>query len=136
MKITFASNIGWVALGGVCGALLRHGTNTLFGILAADSHFITATTLENLLGSFLMGILFTVLSRQPEKNARINLFLLTGLLGSYTTYSGFMAEAYVFFAESALIFAAYLFSQVFAGIVVLLLGVKITGKFMADLKVN
>jgi len=132
LKISTVSNIGWVALGGICGSLLRYGTNTLFGILAADSHFITATTIENLLGSFLMGVLFTVLSRQPEKNARINLFLLTGLLGSYTTYSGFMAEAYFFFAESFLIFAAYLFSQIFVGIMILLFAVKITGKLISD----
>jgi len=132
MKYVDASSIGWVALGGICGALLRHGTNTLFGILAADSHFITATTIENLLGSFLMGVLFIVLSRRPEKNVKMNLFLLTGLLGSYTTYSGFMTEAYFFFAESFLIFAAYLFSQVFVGIMLLLFAIKITGKIIAD----
>jgi len=132
MKFSAASNIGWVALGGICGALLRHGTNTIFGIIAADSHFITATTIENLVGSFLMGILFTVLSRQPEKNVRINLFLLTGLLGSYTTYSGFMTEAFFFFEESFLIFAAYLFSQIFIGIAVLLFAIHITRKSLAD----
>jgi fluoride exporter len=132
MKYTEATKIGWVALGGMCGALLRHGTNMVFGILASDSHFITATTIENLLGSFLMGVLFTVLSRRPDKNVRLNLFLLTGLLGSYTTYSGFMTEAYFFFAESVLVFAAYLFSQVFAGILFLLIAVKITNKLIAD----
>ena len=130
MKYSVTSSIGWVALGGICGALLRHGTNTLFGILAADSHFITATTLENVIGSFLMGVFFTIISRQPEKNVRINLFLLTGLLGSYTTYSGFMTEAFFFFEESFLIFAAYLFSQVFVGIILLLFAIKITDKLI------
>ncbi|REL38968.1 CrcB family protein [Rhodohalobacter sp. SW132] len=125
MKNLLSSNVLWIALGGVCGALLRHATNTLFGLLAADSHFITATTIENLLGSFLMGVFFTVLSRNPEKNIRINLFLLTGLLGSYTTYSGFMTEAFVFFGDSFYLFAAYLFSQIFAGVLLLAAGVKI-----------
>ena len=124
MKYSIASNIGWVALGGVCGALLRHGTNRLFGILAADSHFITATTIENLLGSFLMGVFFTILSRNPEKNVRMNLFLLTGLLGSYTTYSGFMTEAYLFFEDSFIIFAAYLFLQIITGVFLLAAGIK------------
>ncbi len=128
MKYSIASNIGWVALGGVCGALLRHGTNRLFGILAADSHFITATTIENLLGSFLMGILFVILSKQTEKNDRINLFLITGLLGSYTTYSGFMAEAFVFYSSSFTLFAAYISSQIFMGVAVLIMGMKLAEK--------
>jgi len=132
MKRTIASNIGWVALGGICGALLRHGTNTLFGILAADMPFITATTIENLLGSFLMGVLFTILSRRTGDNKRMDHFLLTGLLGSYTTYSGFMTEAYLLFSDSFYIFAAYLFSQIIAGVVLLLAGIKMADLFHSE----
>jgi len=129
MKSLLTSNIMWVALGGICGALLRHGTNNLFRLIVGDIGFITATTLENILGSFLMGILFTILSKQPEKNARINLFLLTGLLGSYTTYSGFMTEAFLLYTGSFLLFAVYIFSQVIVGITLLLIGIRITRKF-------
>jgi len=125
MKNLLSSNVVWVALGGICGALLRHGTNNLFRLLVGDVSLITATTLENILGSFLMGILFTVLSRQPEKNARINLFLLTGLLGSYTTYSGFMAEAFVIYSSSFTLFAAYIFSQIIVGVALLIMGIKL-----------
>jgi len=129
MKFSIAPYIGWVALGGVCGALLRHGTNTLFGILAADSNFITATTIENLLGSFLMGTLYTLLKQRDGKSVRLNHFLLTGLLGSYTTYSGFMAEAFLLFSDSFYIFAAYLFSQIITGTLLLLAGIK-TAEFI------
>lgn len=124
MKNLLSSNLLWVALGGICGALLRHGTNNLFSLFVGDFGLITATTLENIFGSFLMGILFTILSRQPEKNARINLFLLTGLLGSYTTYSGFMTEAFLLFTDSFLLFAVYIFSQVFVGVALLIMGIK------------
>lgn len=130
MKFFLSSNILWVALGGICGALLRFGTNSLFSLIAAENSFITATTIENILGSFLMGILYTILSKQSERNARLNLFLLTGLLGSYTTYSGFMTEAFVLSPDSFLLFAVYVFSQVIVGITLLLIGIRITRKFV------
>lgn len=130
MKFFLLSNILWVALGGICGALLRFGTNSLFSLIAAENSFITATTIENILGSFLMGILYAILSNQPGRNARLNLFLLTGLLGSYTTYSGFMTEAFVLNTDSLLLFAVYVFSQVIVGISLLIIGIRITRKFV------
>lgn len=130
MKIRITSNILWVALGGMCGALLRYSTNSLFSHISGETSFLTATTIENVFGSFLMGILYTILIQQPEKNARLNLFLLTGLLGSYTTYSGFMTEAFLLYTDSFLLFAAYIFSQIFVGITLLLIGIRMTRKFV------
>ncbi|CAN5492242.1 fluoride efflux transporter CrcB [soil metagenome] len=130
MKSLLPSNILWVAVGGMCGAWLRYGTNSLFSHIAGETSFLTATTIENILGSFLMGILYTILSKQSERNARLNLFLLTGLLGSYTTYSGFMTEALLLYSDSFLLFTAYIFSQVTVGITLLLIGIRVTRKFV------
>ncbi|NBC26376.1 MAG: fluoride efflux transporter CrcB [Bacteroidetes bacterium] len=119
-------NILWVAFGGACGTLLRYWTNQLFKLVAGEMHLLSAATLENLLGSLLMGILVTVLTQKKEGGSSLRLFLLTGLLGSYTTYSGFMTEAFIHFSESYTLFFFYLFFQVISGVGLLLAGVRAT----------
>lgn len=121
--------ITFVGLGGMIGALLRHGTNTLFASTFGDTSFITATTIENVVGSFLIGIIFTLLSRKGSQNRMLNLFLLTGMIGSYTTYSGFMVEAFVLLQQSPMIFVGYLFSQVCLGLFAVVAGMKILKPF-------
>lgn len=55
----------------------------------------------------------------------LNLFLLTGVIGSYTTYSGFMAEAFVLLHQSPLLFLGYLCSQLFAGVFAVSIGMRL-----------
>ena len=119
----------FVGLGGMIGALLRHGTNTLFESTFGDTSFITATTIENVAGSFLIGVIFTLLSRKDSQNRMLNLFLLTGMIGSYTTYSGFMVEAFILLNQSPLLFMGYLFSQVCIGLFAVVVGMKIVKPF-------
>lgn len=123
-------NILWVALGGACGSLLRNGTNQLFRLTAGEMHVISAATLENLLGSLVMGIFVTFFAQKKADGSHLSLFLLTGLLGSYTTYSGFMVEAFIHFSESYPMFFLYLFFQIFSGIGLLLAGVWIAKFYM------
>jgi fluoride exporter len=116
-------SIGWVALGGAVGAVLRHIVNLGFDFLLPGKELFTATSFVNILGSFLMGYFIThIATHQQSKEKR--LFLLTGLIGSFTTYSGFGLEAMALFGQSPLIFSAYIFSQLFLGIVALIIGVK------------
>lgn len=121
--------ITWVGLGGMIGALLRHGTNSLFTSTFGDTSFITATTIENVAGSFLIGVIVTLLSRKDSQNRMLNLFLLTGIIGSYTTYSGFMVEAFFLLEKSLTLFLAYLFSQVFLGLFAVMIGLRILKPF-------
>ncbi len=119
----------FVGLGGMMGALLRHGTNTLFASTFGDTSFITATTIENVAGSLLIGVTFILMSRKDSQNRMLNLFLLTGMIGSYTTYSGFMVEAFVLLHLSPLLFVGYLFSQVCLGLIAVVIGMKIVKLF-------
>lgn len=125
MKTGFLKECIYVGAGGIIGALLRHGTNTLFGRWFIDTSFITATTIENISGSLLIGIIFSFLSKKNIQNRPLNLFLLTGIIGSYTTYSGFMAEAFIMLQQSSYMFFTYLFSQVLAGIIAVWAGILI-----------
>lgn len=73
-----------VALGGACGSLGRYGVG-----LALDGS-AWATVLVNLSGAFALGWLVTALPSRRAPRAR--LLLATGLLGGYTTYSGFALD--------------------------------------------
>jgi len=79
-----------VALGGAIGAALRYLTNVsalrLFG-----TGFPVATLVVNVVGSFAMGVLVTVLARKGGNH--LAPFLMTGILGGFTTFSAFSLDA-------------------------------------------
>ena len=81
-----------VMLGGGCGSLARYiaGTaiSTRFGGL-----FPLGTMIVNVTGSFLIGLLMTLLSeRLPHPYWR--LLLVVGFVGGYTTFSSFEWETF------------------------------------------
>lgn len=79
-----------VALGGAIGASLRYLTNVgamrLFG-----PGFPVGTLVVNVAGSFLMGVLVVVLARKG--GTHLAPFLMTGILGGFTTFSAFSLDA-------------------------------------------
>lgn len=120
----------WVAGGGIIGTLLRFGLESLLHPLLSDYSFFTATAFENVLGSFLMGFFFTKILSKTNPPENLMLFLLVGLLGSFTTYSGFSVEAFLLLQDSVWYFLGYIFSQVISGVFALLVGVKLAKSFM------
>lgn len=119
----------WVALGGAAGSLLRYLTNFGVEFLHPEGLMLTATAVENVLGSFLMGGLFIILTHRYT-SGNLNLFLVTGLIGSYTTYSGFGVEAFLIHDESPILFFSYIFSQVITGVAALFCGMWIGRRFV------
>lgn len=79
-----------VAAGGALGALARFGTQAgafrLFG-----PAFPAGTLAVNVLGSFLIGVLFVWLAQKGLM--RHAPFLIVGVLGAYTTFSTFSLDA-------------------------------------------
>jgi fluoride exporter len=118
-------NMFWIALGGMLGALLRHGTNYLVTSQFGDSYIYISTAFENVFGSFLMGYLFTYLMRRHPKKEWLSHLLLVGMIGSYTTYSGFGTQSITLIQESAPLFMLYFFGQIFTGIISVLAGIKL-----------
>ena len=55
--------------------------------------FPLGTFLINVTGSFLIGLLMTLFLNRPALPANWRLFLVTGILGGYTTFSSFEWEA-------------------------------------------
>lgn len=82
-----------VFLGGGIGACLRHGVNLLVPRVAG-LNFPWATLTVNVSGSVLMGLLVGFLAFRGggglTQHAR--LFLATGVLGGYTTFSAFSLD--------------------------------------------
>ena len=112
-----------VALGGAIGATLRFLTG--IGILRLVGPGFPLTVLGvNVLGSFFMG-LFVVFATQRGAT-QLNPFVLTGLLGGFTTFSAFSLEAVHLFERGAMGQAlAYVVISVVLSIGGLILGLMI-----------
>ena len=80
-----------VFLGGGIGAALRHGCNVFFARTLGTA-FPYATLFENVLGSTMMGILIALFAFKTDIPQHLRLFLTTGILGGYTTFSTFSLD--------------------------------------------
>ncbi|OJI94015.1 camphor resistance protein CrcB [Planktotalea frisia] len=83
-------NVSLVALGGALGSSLRYLVGLAF-VKAMPLGFPMGVLPVNILGSFAMG-LFVVFAHQKGLSVA-NLFVMTGLLGGFTTFSAFSLEA-------------------------------------------
>lgn len=79
----------YVFLGGGIGSLLRYATQRWIPV--SSSGFPTPTFLVNMIGCILIGFLVSYLA---STNQRIQLFLITGFLGGFTTFSGYGLELF------------------------------------------
>lgn len=75
-----------IGLGGIIGAVLRYLIGTQTQLWFKSSLFPYGTLLVNLSGCFAIGFVFFFLSARGELGAW-GLFLVTGVLGAYTTFS-------------------------------------------------
>lgn len=79
-----------VALGGAIGASARYMTNVAAMRLIGPG-FPWGTVAVNVVGSFLMGALVVFLAHRD--GMRLAPFLMTGVLGGFTTFSAFSLDA-------------------------------------------
>lgn len=81
-----------VGVGGFIGAVLRYLMSGLVQNLTQSVTFPYGTLAVNITGCFLMGIFSHLIESQAGMTAEMRLFLMVGLLGSFTTYSTFSHE--------------------------------------------
>jgi fluoride exporter len=86
-----------VFVGGGIGAALRHGVNVAFARWFGTS-FPFHTLFENISGSLVMGLLASYFVITGGSASWLRLFLTTGILGGYTTFSAFSLDT-VFLIE-------------------------------------
>ena len=94
-----------VFLGGGIGAALRHGVNLASGRLLGTA-FPYGTLIENVTGSLLMGLLAAYFAFKGDASQSWRLFLTTGILGGYTTFSAFSLEAALLYERGEFALAA------------------------------
>ncbi|MCB1386002.1 MAG: fluoride efflux transporter CrcB [Nitratireductor sp.] len=81
-----------VALGGAIGASLRHLAG-LFCMRVLGHAFPWGTAFVNVTGSLAMGLLIGWLAHRASGTSQeLRLFLATGLLGGFTTFSAFSLD--------------------------------------------
>jgi len=81
-----------VFLGGGLGASLRHLVN-LACARAFGTGFPWGTFIINITGSTVMGLIAGYLAFKGAASQSFRLFLMTGVLGGYTTFSAFSLDA-------------------------------------------
>lgn len=115
----------FIALGGATGAVSRY-------LLSSWAHALwegkwpVGTLLVNMLGSFLIGVIFVLIEKQivhPDWRS----VLMVGFLGAFTTFSTFSLETITLFEEGQIAHAiAYMVVSVFACVLMAGLSIYIT----------
>src|SRR5580704_12842377 len=80
-----------VLVGGGAGSLLRYVLGTAI-MSRVGGRFPFGTVFINLTGSFLIGLIMTMLTERLSPNPNWRLLLVVGFLGGYTTFSSFEWE--------------------------------------------
>ena len=123
MKIILAIGAGSF-IGGVLRYLLSQLVQTKF-----LSTFPFGTLTVNLIGCFLIGLVFGLTDR-GNLTPEWRLFLATGLLGGFTTFSAFSIETVSLFRDGQFFYAtAYISSSVVVGIIATFIGFAIIKLF-------
>ncbi|CUH67064.1 camphor resistance protein CrcB [Thalassovita gelatinovora] len=87
-----------VALGGAFGATLRYLSGVAIFKLMGPG-FPLGVLFVNILGSGIMGALLVFLGQRGMSH--LNPFLMTGVLGGFTTFSAFSLEAFTLYERGA-----------------------------------
>jgi CrcB protein len=114
-----------VFLGAGIGGALRHGVNVLVPRLAGTG-FPYHTLIINVTGSFVMGVLAEYFAFKGYLPQAWRLFLATGILGGFTTFSAFSLEAVLLYERGQFDMAAlYVAGSVVLSIAALFIGLAV-----------
>ena len=81
-----------IFLGAGIGGMLRHAVN-VGAVRLLGYGFPFGTLIVNVLGSFLVGVLAGYFAYRTGLSQHLRLFLTTGILGGFTTFSAFSLDA-------------------------------------------
>ena len=118
------SKLFFVFVGGGIGSVLRYGTNSILNLYVIGQ---LGTLFVNVFGSFMFGILVSI---GEDRSEYFNLFLLTGLLGGFTTFSQFSFDVVTLQNDGNLYSIIYILSSVLLSISMALLGIYIANRFI------
>jgi CrcB protein len=122
----------WVSLGAAIGGALRHGSNRLGGAIFGLG-FPSGTLFVNLAGGFVMGALTSWFAfRGEQSNQALRLFLTTGVLGGFTTFSAFSLDTAVMWQRGQVALAAgYVVASVVGSLLAVFAGLALVRAILA-----
>ncbi len=95
-----------VFVGAGAGGMLRHFMN-IWVARVAGTHFPMHTLVINVTGSLVMGMVAAWFALKGGAAGHLRLFLATGILGGYTTFSAFSLDAVLLWERHDYLLAAY-----------------------------
>jgi CrcB protein len=90
----------WIAIGSALGGMARHWCTSV-SVRLLGAAFPWGTLFINVLGSFVIGLFFTLtgVDGRIEAPTNVKLFVMVGICGGYTTFSAFSLQALALFQE-------------------------------------
>ncbi len=119
-----------VGIGGFAGAVSRFFISTKVQE-KTGSFFPYGTLTVNMLGCFIIGVIFSILEYSQIMGPGFKHLIVTGFLGALTTFSTFSYETFELIREKNILQAlANIFIQIIAGVILVFLGFKLTSLFI------
>ena len=117
MKMMFLAG-----LGGFVGTCLRYATGRLCHLFVVGA-FPLGTFIVNIVGSFIIGILFGMAERTHAITPAISALLITGFCGGFTTFSSFANDSFLLLQQRHwIVMLIYIIVSVVLGILMVWLG--------------
>lgn len=105
MSITMLRAILLVGLGSAGGGILRYLAGKWIHTIIPTA-FPLGTMAVNILGCFIIGLIYCIFSKNTSMDTNMQLLLATGFCGGFTTFSSFMHENYAMIENGHFIQAA------------------------------
>lgn len=96
----------WIGVGGFLGAISRYILSFAMHKLIGSYVFPYGTLTVNILGCFFAGLIGSITGTRLLYHPNIRVFLLIGILGSFTTFSSFGFETLELFKEGSYLLAS------------------------------
>ena len=114
-----------VGFGGFFGSIFRYLIYLLSNNLIGYS-FPFGTILVNVLGCFLIGLIYQVFSDTISLSDNLKLFMTIGFLGGFTTFSAFSLDVFLLYqSNSKLVAIIYIFITLVLSLLAMLGGMWI-----------
>lgn len=119
-------NIFLIAIGGALGSVARYLIST-FVLRTTGTLFPLGTFVVNVIGCLAFGAIAGAASQRVQLAPALRLFLLTGILGGFTTFSSYAFESFTLVRDGQFLWASLnVAGQVIAGLAGMWAGYVVT----------
>jgi CrcB protein len=113
----------YVAIGGAIGSVLRYKTSGILVRNYTNMKFPIGTFAVNIIGCFVIGVIAGLIIKKDMFSSEMRLFIITGVIGGYTTFSAFGLDTfYLLRSGESLLAISYVLGSVLLGFLALYLG--------------